>query len=167
MMYGAIGSDDKGVLKRQKPFDLIKLGTGWKYQESERYHKLKSESQRWRTLKVDARELNPGDVDGPESAVDPQCEDDDYADEPDAEAMEWEQGGSSRGGRRRGGPSAFDYTQRQMDPNWAHYGTMQEVIGNARPSTYTDWEESTQIIFSHQTFMGASMEGLMKQNYDR
>ncbi|MFS7949545.1 hypothetical protein Hanom_Chr06g00572851 [Helianthus anomalus] len=42
-MYGAIGSEDMGVLKRHKPFDLKKLGTGWKYQESERYHKLKSE----------------------------------------------------------------------------------------------------------------------------
>ncbi|MFS7900974.1 hypothetical protein Hanom_Chr00s156130g01823701 [Helianthus anomalus] len=54
-----------------------------------------------------------------------------------------------------------------MDPNWAHHGTMQEVIGNERPPTYTDWDESVRTVYDHQTFMGASMERLMKQNYDR
>ncbi|KAJ0680799.1 hypothetical protein HanPI659440_Chr16g0628411 [Helianthus annuus] len=54
-MYGAIGSEDSGAPKRHKPFDLKKLGTSRKYQESERYHKLKSEGQRWHALKVDAR----------------------------------------------------------------------------------------------------------------
>ncbi|KAF5803525.1 hypothetical protein HanRHA438_Chr06g0281371 [Helianthus annuus] len=164
-MYGAIGSEDRGAPKRHKPFEL-KLGTSWKYQDSKRKHMLKSEGQRWRALKVDVRPLNPGEADEAESADEPQSGDDDYADDPDAEAMEIEQGGSSRGGRRSGGPSVFDYTRQQIDPNWAHYGTIQGVVGNARPPTYTDWAESAHTIFDHQTFFSASMERLMKQNYE-
>ncbi|MFS7947633.1 hypothetical protein Hanom_Chr06g00550561 [Helianthus anomalus] len=37
--YAGIGSGDRGAPKRHKPFDLKKLGVGWKYQDSERYHK--------------------------------------------------------------------------------------------------------------------------------
>ncbi|MFS8015943.1 hypothetical protein Hanom_Chr15g01362661 [Helianthus anomalus] len=140
---------------------------------SKRYHKLKSEGQRWRALKVDARPLNSGEADGSESANEPQSGDDDYADDPNVEAMEVEEGSSSRGGRRRGGPTqpiftrgVFDYTRQQIDPNWAHYGTIQEVVGNARPPTFTDWAEPTQTFFDDQTFVSASMEQLMKQNYD-
>ncbi|MFS8015910.1 hypothetical protein Hanom_Chr15g01362271 [Helianthus anomalus] len=70
-MYGAIEQEDRGAPKSHKPFDLKKLGVGWKYQESERYHKLKSDGQRWRALKVDARPLNPGKADDPESANEP------------------------------------------------------------------------------------------------
>ncbi|KAF5767902.1 hypothetical protein HanRHA438_Chr14g0641081 [Helianthus annuus] len=89
-MYGAIGSDDRGAVKRHKPFDLKRLGVGWKYQESERYHKLKSEGQRWRALKADARyhklksegqrwralkadarPLRPGEADEPDSGEEP------------------------------------------------------------------------------------------------
>ncbi|MFS8015911.1 hypothetical protein Hanom_Chr15g01362281 [Helianthus anomalus] len=88
--------------------------------------------------------------------------------------MEVEEGGSSRGGRIRGRPTqpifargVFDYTRQQIYLNWAHYGTIQEVVGNARPPTFTDWAEPAQTLFDHQTFVSASMEQLMKQNYDR
>ncbi|KAM0071235.1 hypothetical protein Hdeb2414_s0001g00022661 [Helianthus debilis subsp. tardiflorus] len=88
--------------------------------------------------------------------------------------MEVDEGGSSKGGRRRGRPTqpifsrgVFDYTRQQIDPNWAHHGTIQEVMGNARPPTFTDWAEPAQTLFDHQTFVSASMERLMKQNYDR
>ncbi|MFS7948729.1 hypothetical protein Hanom_Chr06g00563321 [Helianthus anomalus] len=74
----AIGADDKGSAKRHKPFDLKQLGVGWEYKESERYHKLRSEGQRWRALKIDARSLLPGEVDEPESDDEPQGGDDDY-----------------------------------------------------------------------------------------
>ncbi|MFS8024363.1 hypothetical protein Hanom_Chr16g01462371 [Helianthus anomalus] len=62
--------------------------------------------------------------------------------------MEVEQGGSNRDGRRRGGLGMFDYTQQHIDLNLAHYGTIQDVVGNARPPM-TDWEESAQTIFDH------------------
>ncbi|KAM0036532.1 hypothetical protein Hdeb2414_s0014g00427521 [Helianthus debilis subsp. tardiflorus] len=56
-MFKAITPEDKGAMKRHRPFDIQRMGTGWTYDESERYHKLKSEGQRWRALKFDARAL--------------------------------------------------------------------------------------------------------------
>ncbi|MFS7987467.1 hypothetical protein Hanom_Chr11g01023021 [Helianthus anomalus] len=58
-MYGAVGAEDMGSYKKFKPFDLAHLGPGWEYKELERYHKLKSDGQRSRALKVDARPLQP------------------------------------------------------------------------------------------------------------
>ncbi|MFS7918362.1 hypothetical protein Hanom_Chr03g00200101 [Helianthus anomalus] len=66
-LFKAITSEDKGAAKRHKPFDIRRMGVGWTYDESERYHKLKSEGQRWHALKVDARALLPGEEDEPES----------------------------------------------------------------------------------------------------
>ncbi|KAM0051292.1 hypothetical protein Hdeb2414_s0007g00234811 [Helianthus debilis subsp. tardiflorus] len=164
-MYGAIGPDDKGAPKRHKPFDIRKLGSGWSYSESERYHKLKSEGQRQRALKVDARALQPGEADEAESADEPPSGDDDYADEPNVDEMELDQGGPS--GAHMHGGGLFDYTERSYEPNWAHQGTMQEVIDNQRPSQFSSWSESTRTFFDHQTFMGASMERALKHNFDR
>ncbi|KAF5757624.1 hypothetical protein HanXRQr2_Chr17g0828901 [Helianthus annuus] len=64
-LYRATGAEDKGSYKRFKPFDIQHLGPGWEYKESKRYHKLKSDGQRWRALKVDARPLQPGVADEP------------------------------------------------------------------------------------------------------
>ncbi|KAJ0681255.1 hypothetical protein HanPI659440_Chr16g0633731 [Helianthus annuus] len=43
-LFKAITPEDKGAAKRHKPFR--RMGVGWTYDESERYHKLKSEGQR-------------------------------------------------------------------------------------------------------------------------
>ncbi|KAM0046105.1 hypothetical protein Hdeb2414_s0009g00312031 [Helianthus debilis subsp. tardiflorus] len=77
-MYGAIGAEDKGSYKKFEPFDLAHLGPGWEYKESERYHKLKSDGQRWRALKVDARPLQPGEADEPESEDEVPSGEEDY-----------------------------------------------------------------------------------------
>ncbi|MFS7969410.1 hypothetical protein Hanom_Chr09g00808871 [Helianthus anomalus] len=69
--FKAITSEDRGAPKRNKPFDIRRMGVGWTYDESERYHKLKLEGQRWRALKVDARELLLGEEDEPESEDEP------------------------------------------------------------------------------------------------
>ncbi|KAF5778837.1 hypothetical protein HanRHA438_Chr12g0563601 [Helianthus annuus] len=166
-MYKAIGPEDKGALKRHKPFDIRRMGTGWTYDESERYHKLKSEGQRWRALKVDARALQPGEADEPESEDEPQNGDEDYADEPNMEHMDVDQGGLSRGHVHGGG--FFDYAERSYEPNWAYQGTMQEVIENQRPpsSVFNSWSGAEQTFFDHQTWMGASMERALKHNFDR
>ncbi|KAI3821541.1 hypothetical protein L1987_09109 [Smallanthus sonchifolius] len=172
--YGAIQAEDKGSYKKFKPFDIKQLGIGWKYVESERYHKLKSEGQRWRALKVDARPLRPGEADEPDSEEEAPSGDDDYMDDPYVVPMETDRGGpsGSGSGRREGTQSgyigsAFDYSQMPYDPNWAHVGTMEQVVERMRPPTFSDWEDSRQVSYDHQTFMGASMERTLKQNYDR
>ncbi|KAJ0613279.1 hypothetical protein HanHA300_Chr01g0036331 [Helianthus annuus] len=71
-LYGTIRAEDKGSYKRFKPFDIQHLGSGWKYKESERYHKLKSDGKRWRALKAGARPLRPGEADEPETSDDEQ-----------------------------------------------------------------------------------------------
>ncbi|MFS8002382.1 hypothetical protein Hanom_Chr13g01201441 [Helianthus anomalus] len=43
--FKAITSEDRGAPKRHKPFDIRRKGVGWTYDESERYHKLKSKGQ--------------------------------------------------------------------------------------------------------------------------
>ncbi|KAJ0757428.1 hypothetical protein HanLR1_Chr04g0138631 [Helianthus annuus] len=95
-LFKSITPEDKGAPKRHRPFDIRRMGVGWSYDESERYHKLKSEGQRWRALKVDARALLPGEVDEPKSEDEPPSGDEDYADEPHGEHMNVDQGGSSR-----------------------------------------------------------------------
>ncbi|KAJ0530272.1 hypothetical protein HanHA89_Chr10g0387711 [Helianthus annuus] len=102
-IYKVIGPEDKGALKRHKPFDFRRMGTGWSYSESERYHKLKSEGQRWRVLKVDARELQLGEAAEPESDEEPQIGDEDSTDEPNTENMDVDQGGPSRSHVHGGG----------------------------------------------------------------
>ncbi|KAJ0744042.1 hypothetical protein HanPI659440_Chr10g0382851 [Helianthus annuus] len=102
-IYKVIGPEDKGALKRHKPFDFRRMGTGWSYSESERYHKLKSEGQRWRALKVDARELQLGEAAEPESDEEPQIGDEDSTDEPNTENMDVDQGGPSRSHVHGGG----------------------------------------------------------------
>ncbi|MFS7904298.1 hypothetical protein Hanom_Chr01g00034461 [Helianthus anomalus] len=117
-LFKAITSEDKGKPKRHKPFDIRRMGVGWSYDESERYHKLKSEGQRWRALKVDARALLPGEADEPESENEPSSGDEDYADEPHGEHMDVGQGGSGQGHGR----GFFIYTERSYEPNWAYDG---------------------------------------------
>ncbi|KAJ0949011.1 hypothetical protein HanRHA438_Chr01g0034051 [Helianthus annuus] len=65
--FKAITSEDRGAPKRHKPFEIQKMGIGWTYTQSERYHKLKLQGQRWRALKVDARDLISGEEDESES----------------------------------------------------------------------------------------------------
>ncbi|KAI3786663.1 hypothetical protein L1987_40528 [Smallanthus sonchifolius] len=164
-MYGVIGLEDKGAPKKHKPFDIRKMGQGWSYTESERHHKLKCEGQRWRALKVDARALQPGEEDEPETDDVPQSGDEDYVEEPNAEEMNVDQEGPSRSHVHEG--VFFDYSSHPYEPNWAHQGTMQEVIENQRPPTFDSWPESNRTFFDHQTFMGASMERALKHNSDR
>ncbi|MFS7918594.1 hypothetical protein Hanom_Chr03g00202991 [Helianthus anomalus] len=76
------------------------------------------------------------------------------------------------GSERRGGTqsgyvgSAFDYAQQPYDQNWAPFGTMEQVVERRRPPTFYDWLDSSQMLFDLQTYMGASMERALKQNYD-
>ncbi|KAJ0580844.1 hypothetical protein HanRHA438_Chr04g0172911 [Helianthus annuus] len=164
-LFKAITSEDKGKPKRHKPFDIRRMGVGWSYDESERYHKLKSEGQRWRALKVHARALLLGEADEPGSEDEPPSGDEDYADEPHGEHMDVGQGGSGQGQGR----GFFDYTERSYEPNWAYDGTMQEIIENQRPPTsvFHTWSGSERTFFYHQTWMGASMERALKHNFDR
>ncbi|KAM0057659.1 hypothetical protein Hdeb2414_s0005g00160911 [Helianthus debilis subsp. tardiflorus] len=163
--FMAITSQDRGAPKRHKPFDIRRMGVGWTYDESERYHKLKSEGQRWRALKDDARALLPGGEDEPESEDEPRSGDEDYADEPHSGHMDVSQGGPSQGH----GGGFFDYTERSYEPNWAYDGRMQEIIENQRPpaSVFDTWSGSERTFFDHQTWMVASMERALKPNFDR
>ncbi|KAJ0614992.1 hypothetical protein HanIR_Chr02g0068911 [Helianthus annuus] len=165
-LFKAITPEDKGAAKRHKPFDIRRMGVGWTYDESKRYHKLKLEGQRWRALKVDARALLPGEEDESESEDEPPSGDEDYADEPHGEHMNVDQGGPSRGHVHGGG--FFDYTERSYEPNWADQGTMQEIIENQRPpaSVFDTWSGSERTFFDHQTWMGASMEQALKHSFD-
>ncbi|KAM0033772.1 hypothetical protein Hdeb2414_s0016g00489831 [Helianthus debilis subsp. tardiflorus] len=128
--FKAITSEDQGHPKRHQTFTLQKLGYGWTYTQSGRYHKQKSEGQRWRALKVDARALLPGEADEPESDAELPSGDEDYVDEPHGgENVNVGQGGQGRGY----GGAFYDYTGRSYEPNWAHDGTIQEVIENQHP----------------------------------
>ncbi|MFS7936130.1 hypothetical protein Hanom_Chr05g00411821 [Helianthus anomalus] len=91
-LFKAITPEDKGAPNRHKPFDIRRMGVGWTYDDLERYHNLKSEGQRWRALKVDARALLPGEVDEPESEDEPPSGDADYADETHSEHMNVDEG---------------------------------------------------------------------------
>ncbi|MFS8034034.1 hypothetical protein Hanom_Chr17g01576481 [Helianthus anomalus] len=164
-LFKAILLEDKGAPKRHKPFDIRRMGVGWTYDESERYHKLKSEGQRWRALKVDARALLSGEADEPESEDEPPSGDGDYVVEPHGEHMNVDQWGPIRGH----GGGFFDYTKRSYEPNWANDGTMQEIIENQRPpaSVFDTWSGSEHMFFDHQTWMRASMEQALKHNFDR
>ncbi|KAF5785390.1 hypothetical protein HanXRQr2_Chr10g0428101 [Helianthus annuus] len=163
--FKAITLEDRGALKRHKPFEIQNMGIGWTYTQSERYHKLKSEGQRWRALKVDVRALLPGEEDEPESDAEPLNSDEDYADEPHGEHVEVGQGGPSRGH----GGGFFDYTERSYEPNWAYEGTMQEVIENQHPPApvFDSWSGSERTLFDQQTMMSASMERALKHKFDR
>ncbi|MFS8016419.1 hypothetical protein Hanom_Chr15g01368461 [Helianthus anomalus] len=46
---------------------------------------------------------------------------------------------------------------------------MQEIIENQRPpaSVFDTWSGSKRTFFDHQTWMGASIERALKQNFDR
>ncbi|MFS8003622.1 hypothetical protein Hanom_Chr13g01216071 [Helianthus anomalus] len=154
-VYRAIGAEDKVSYKMFEPFDLAHLGPGREYKESKRYHKLKSDGQRWRALKKDARPLQPGEADEPES-------------EDEVPSGVRPSGGEQRWGTQAGYVgSAFDYAQQPYDQNWAHFGTMEQVVERRRPPTFSDWPDSSQMLFDHQTYMVASMERALKQDYDR
>ncbi|MFS8007329.1 hypothetical protein Hanom_Chr14g01259761 [Helianthus anomalus] len=43
---------------------------------------------------------------------------------------------------------------------------MEQVVERRRPPTFSDWPDSCQMLFDHQTYMGATMERVLKQNYD-
>ncbi|KAM0014111.1 hypothetical protein Hdeb2414_s0010g00343871 [Helianthus debilis subsp. tardiflorus] len=115
-LFKSITSEDKGEPKRHKPFDIRRMGVGWTYDESKRYHKLKSDGQKWRALKVDARALLAGEEDDTESEDEPPSGDEDYVDEPHGEHMNVDQGDPSQGH----GGNFFDYTERLYEPNWAY-----------------------------------------------
>ncbi|MFS7888902.1 hypothetical protein Hanom_Chr00s000002g01600491 [Helianthus anomalus] len=145
----AITPEDKGAAKRHKPFDIRRMGVGW------------------RALKVDTRALLPGEEDEPGSEDEPPSGDEDYADELHAEHMNVNQGGPTRGHAH--GRGFFDYTERSYEPNWADQGTMQEIIENQRPPAlvFDTWSGSECTFFDHQTWMGASMERALKHSFDR
>ncbi|KAK1421834.1 hypothetical protein QVD17_24497 [Tagetes erecta] len=165
--YGAIEAGDRGSYKKSKPLDLRNLGPGWEYKETERDHRLKSEGQRWRELKDDAPPLGPGEEENVDSEEAPSG-DDDYQDDANITA-----GGSGpRSGEFGFGAqsgyigSAFDYAQQPYDQNWAHFGTMEQVVERRRPPTFSEWSDCNQMLFDHQTFMGASVERALKRNKD-
>ncbi|MFS8029432.1 hypothetical protein Hanom_Chr16g01522261 [Helianthus anomalus] len=94
----------------------MNLGPGWEYKESEWYHKLKSDGQIWRALKVDARPLQPGEADEPESGDEVESGDDYYRE--DTFTVDVEMGGAGPSGGVQGVGtqygyigSAFDYAQ--------------------------------------------------------
>ncbi|KAJ0937177.1 hypothetical protein HanRHA438_Chr03g0139211 [Helianthus annuus] len=164
----ALTSEDRGATKRHQPFTLDKLGIGWTYTQSERYHKLKSEGQRRRALKVGARELLPGEEDEPESDAEVPSGDDDYADEPQGGVnvnVNLGQGGPGGGY----GGAFYDYTERFYEPGWAYEGTMQEVIANQHPpaSIFESWSGSERTLFDQNTMMSASIERSLKHSFDR
>ncbi|KAF5784562.1 hypothetical protein HanXRQr2_Chr10g0418251 [Helianthus annuus] len=171
-LYGAIGAEDKGSYKRFKLFDIQHLGPGWEYKESERYHKLKSDGQRWRALKVDAHPLQLGEADEPESGDEVESGDDDYREDTFTVDVEMGEAGPSGGVQGVGTQSgyigsAFDYAQQPYHQYWAHSGTMEQVVERRRPPTFANWSESSQMLFDQQSYMVASMERDLKQNYDR
>ncbi|KAJ0809924.1 hypothetical protein HanPI659440_Chr01g0020791 [Helianthus annuus] len=108
----ALTSEDRGHPKRHQPFTLQKLGIGWTYTLSERYHKLKSEGQRWRALKVDARALLSGEADEPESDAEQPSGDEDYEDEPHG-GVNVNVGQGGPGGAHGG--AFYDYTERSYE----------------------------------------------------
>ncbi|KAJ0623272.1 hypothetical protein HanIR_Chr01g0029991 [Helianthus annuus] len=161
-------SEDRGATKRHQPFTLDKMGIGWNYTQSERYHKLKSEGQRWRALKAGARDLLPGEEDEPESDAEIPSGDDDYADAP--HGGEHVNVNLGQGGLGGGYGSAFyDYTERSYEPGWAYEGTMQEVIANQRPlaSVFETWSGSERTLYDQNTMMSASIERSLKHSFDR
>ncbi|MFS8008020.1 hypothetical protein Hanom_Chr14g01267801 [Helianthus anomalus] len=91
-MFKVITPEDKGAMKRHRLFGIRIMGIWWTYDESGIYHKLKSESQRWRALKVDSRALLLSEEDEPESDDEPRSRDDDYADELHVEHMNVDKG---------------------------------------------------------------------------
>ncbi|KAJ0478516.1 hypothetical protein HanHA300_Chr13g0500931 [Helianthus annuus] len=169
--YGAIKGDERGSYKRFRPFDLKNLGSDWTYTESDRFHKLKTDGRRWRALKVDARPLRPGEEEEPESTDDEVSGDDDYREDTftvDAQVRGVGQAGVQGAGVQSGYVgSAFDYAQQAYDPYWAHSGDMGQIIQQRRPPTFGNWSEPNQVLFDHQTFLGASAERAIKRSYDR
>ncbi|KAJ0917706.1 hypothetical protein HanRHA438_Chr05g0209041 [Helianthus annuus] len=161
----ALTSEDRGLTKRHQPFTLDRLGNVWTYTQSERYHKLKSEGQRWRALKLGARELLPGEPDEPESDEEMvPSGDEDYADEP--------HGGANVGlGGFGGGHGGmfYDYAQQPYEPGWAYSGTMQEVIESQRPpaSIFDTWSGSERTLYDQNTRNSASIERSLKHSFDR
>ncbi|KAJ0531926.1 hypothetical protein HanRHA438_Chr09g0373731 [Helianthus annuus] len=161
----ALTSEDRGLTKRHRPFTLDRLGNVWTYTQSERYHKLKSEGQRWRALKLGARELLPGEPDEPESDEElVPSGDEDYADEP--------HGGANVGlGGFGGGHGGmfYDYAQQPYEPGWAYSGSMQEVIESQRPpaAIFDTWSGSERSLFDQNTRNSASMERALKHSFDR
>ncbi|KAJ0576207.1 hypothetical protein HanIR_Chr05g0221661 [Helianthus annuus] len=161
----ALTPEDRGLTKRHQPFTLDRLGNVWTYTQSERYHKLKSEGQRWRALKLGARELLPGEPDEPESDEElVPSGDEDYADEP--------HGGANVGlGGFGGGHGGmfYDYAQQPYEPGWAYSGSMQEVIESQRPpaSIFDTWSGSERSLFDQNTRNSASIERSLKHSFDR
>ncbi|KAJ0912031.1 hypothetical protein HanRHA438_Chr06g0269721 [Helianthus annuus] len=161
----ALTSEDRGLTKRHQPFTLDRLGNVWTYTQSERYHKLKSEGQRWRELKLGARELLPGEPDEPESDEElVPSGDEDYADEPE--------GGANVGfgvfGGGHGG-TFYDYAQQPYEPGWAYSGSMQEVIESQRPpaSIFDTWSGPERTLYDQNTRNSASIERSLKHSFDR
>ncbi|KAJ0847101.1 hypothetical protein HanRHA438_Chr15g0732351 [Helianthus annuus] len=162
----ALTSEDRGVTKRHQPFTLDKMGSGWTYTQLERYHKLKSEGQRWIALKANARDLLPGEEDEPESEAEIPSGDEDYEEQP--------QGGVNlnvgQGGHGRGyGGMFYDYAQQSYEPGWAYNGTMQEVIESQRPpaSIFDTWSGSERTLYDQNTRNSASIERSLKHSFDR
>ncbi|MFS7987468.1 hypothetical protein Hanom_Chr11g01023031 [Helianthus anomalus] len=48
----------------------------------------------------------------------------------------------------------IDYAHQPYDQNWAHFGTMVQVVERRRPPTFSDWPDSSQMLFDHQTYKG-------------
>jgi hypothetical protein len=163
---------DKGNYKKFEKFDSIRIGKDWKQRESDRFLMLRSaEKQRWRVLKPGARPLVEGEEeeDEPEWSDEAVSEEEAYQHDPYThENRDGASGSAMNYGTQSGYiGSAFDYAQRDYEPNWAHIGSMGEVVAHQRPDFFGEWNPPTQMAFDHQTFLGASMERAQKQMYDR
>ncbi|KAJ0470001.1 hypothetical protein HanIR_Chr14g0713981 [Helianthus annuus] len=162
----AITSEDRGATKRHQPFTLDKLGNVWTYTQTERYHKLKSEGQRWRALKANARDLLPGEEEEPESEAEIPSGDEDYEEQPQG-GVNLNVGQGGYGGGHGG--MFYDYAQQSYEPGWAYNGTMQEVIESQRPpaSIFDTWSGSERTLYDQNTRNSASIERSLKHSFDR
>ncbi|KAK9060314.1 hypothetical protein SSX86_021018 [Deinandra increscens subsp. villosa] len=167
----AITADSVGCGKRLSPFKLENLGVNWFYMETDTHYTLRNSSgdRKWSVSKEGDHE-DSGDEEDTEWGPPPprvNVEEVNSGEDDEMHEQETTVGADVGGSRRIFGGSNFQYDRQELNPNWAHEGTMAEVIRNARPSFYGSWSGSTMVEFDHITRVGASQERAMKQMFDQ
>ncbi|KAF5757653.1 hypothetical protein HanXRQr2_Chr17g0829241 [Helianthus annuus] len=159
--HGAIreGSPFHIVQKKFTPWTLDGLNKfGWKYTRTERYHKLKHQGRKWRVLRPDARQLEPGERDEPQS-------DDSVMGESDGEDAEVDEGPSDRA-RAGVGSSMLQLRGMQFGFEDTCPG-LDQLVQQARPSDYGEWPAYYQAIFDQNTRGFAQLRWDAQRNYSR